>query len=371
MSKLKISGQEGRALVLTLIALAIGCLLIPPFLSYISTNLLASRATEKGMKGLYAADAGVEYAIRRIKDGECPEGTPFDTPTLVNGMPVTVTVGTESEGVYKVITSTATNVVDGSSTTIVSYVSLNTLDFAWLFDSAITSPGDVTLKPGTVITGNVTYGGSITGEENITEPYSATLDSSLQAKWPTAEELSALYHKDVEGCDYLENTIDLKDTSSIGPMYRDGNLDIISSEENATAVLSGTVHVTGDLDVGKTNKDFTLDLNGQTIFVEGTIDVGGKCTISGSGCIIAIGDIFFLPKIESSPDDFLFIMSLDGTSTIQPDGDLCGAVAGDTEVELKPGCSLTWGGLTGGADELNFPAGSSGTFKIHTYNINP
>jgi len=66
MSKLKLSAQEGRALALTLIALAVGCLLIPPFLSYISTNLLASHATEEGMREQYAADAGVEYAVWKL-----------------------------------------------------------------------------------------------------------------------------------------------------------------------------------------------------------------------------------------------------------------------------------------------------------------
>ena len=357
MSKLKLSAQEGRALALTLIILAIGCLLIPPFLAYISTNLFASYATEEGMKEQYAADAGVEYAIRRIKDGECPEGTPFDTPTLVNGMPVTVTVGTESEGVYKVITSTATNVVDGSSTTIVSYVSLNTLDFTWLFDSAITSPNEVTLQPNTEVSGTIT----------------CPLDPGQN--WPETDDLSNFYFEQVEGLDpYPDDIIDVAsgteaDPYLIGPLYYVGDLlQIQSSTADATAVLTGTIYVAGDLNIGGP-KEFTLDLNGQTIYVEGDIDIGGKCTITGSGIIIAEGDVVFAPSIESNPDDFVFVMSIEGTLFMLPLNDFFGSLAGDVEVQLQPGSSVTW---TDWSDEgLNWLDGSSGDLEIRTYSINP
>ncbi len=96
MSKLKLSAQEGRALALALVALAIGCLLIPPFLSYISTNLFASIATEEGMKEQYAADAGVEYVVwKLLKDPNFRESLrwsdednpiPVDMPTSVNAI---------------------------------------------------------------------------------------------------------------------------------------------------------------------------------------------------------------------------------------------------------------------------------------------
>lgn len=98
----KLSAQEGRALALTLIALAIGCLLIPPFLSYISTNLIASYVTEEGMKEQYAADAGVEYAVWKLindrnflelvswSDEEHPVSV--DMPTSVNDIELAVSV---------------------------------------------------------------------------------------------------------------------------------------------------------------------------------------------------------------------------------------------------------------------------------------
>jgi len=107
MSKLKLSAQEGRALALTLIVLAVGCLLVPPFLAYISTNLLACRATEEGMKEQYASDAGVEYGIGKLAhDPSFLESmltvgatSTLTLPTPVNNIsPITVTVtnsGTE------------------------------------------------------------------------------------------------------------------------------------------------------------------------------------------------------------------------------------------------------------------------------------
>jgi len=102
MSKLKLSAQEGRALIMALIVLAVGTLLIPPFLAYIGTNLLASRATEEGMKEQYAADAGVEYVAWKLaKDVDFLELAMHYTITnplsvdmpAVNGIALTLTVG--------------------------------------------------------------------------------------------------------------------------------------------------------------------------------------------------------------------------------------------------------------------------------------
>lgn len=100
MSKLKLSAQEGRALALTLIVLAVSCLLIPPFLAYISTNLLACRATEEGMKEQYAADAGVEYAMWKLANDPnfvetvrlSTNPVTVDPPTSINNIIVTVEV---------------------------------------------------------------------------------------------------------------------------------------------------------------------------------------------------------------------------------------------------------------------------------------
>ena len=121
MPKLKVSAQEGRALIMALIVLAVGALLIPPFLAHISTNLAATRATEKGLKEQYAADSGIEYALLQLKNGITTSQNPYTYTINNKGVGVTWGLYIISPTIY-VITSTATSVVDESSTTIVSYV---------------------------------------------------------------------------------------------------------------------------------------------------------------------------------------------------------------------------------------------------------
>lgn len=357
----KLSAQDGRALILTLIILGIGVLLIPPFLAYISTNLLASRVTEEGLKEQYAADSGIEYALWQLQHGVFTGTTSYG----LNNKAVDVAWGLHSGDAYQ-ITSTARG-GDGSRTTIEAYVSLNVLDFGWLFGSAITSPGQVIIQPGSVVIGGVRcYTGTLENKGTIDywETYPTT------ETWPSAERLSRFYKNQVPISNpYPANNIDVKNTNHINPLYRVGDLNIISSLKNATGVLSGTVYVAGNLNVGMTNQDFKLDLNGQTIYAEGAINFGTKCTIRGSGCIIAQGNIQFQPHVDSDPNDFVFIMSTGGTSTIQPGDSLYGAIAGSATVQLQPNCFLELTDLPAGG--LNFPDGDVGGLRIHSYNINP
>jgi len=142
MSKLKLSAQEGRALALTLVALAIGCLLIPPFLSYISTNLLACRATEEGMKEQYAADAGVEYGI-----GKLARDPTFLESMLTVGATATLTLPTPVNNMSPTITVANTGTEYRAEGTFSSYVMwANSTECHWGIDatsSSQTYKGDV------------------------------------------------------------------------------------------------------------------------------------------------------------------------------------------------------------------------------------
>lgn len=64
-----IKGEKGQALPIVLVLMLVGGLLIAPSLSYASTSLNAGQVVEKNVNGLYAADAGVEYALWHIVDG--------------------------------------------------------------------------------------------------------------------------------------------------------------------------------------------------------------------------------------------------------------------------------------------------------------
>jgi len=343
----KLIGQEkGQALIIVLVLMLLGGLIITPMLGYMGTGLKAGQVYENKTHELYAADAGVEYAIWQLKHGGL-EATPPEF--TLNGKTVNVTIEDKGQSVYKV-TSVATS-ADGSKTTIVSY--LSALDFSSFFDNAVTSGGAVDNK------------GDIFPPESVVEYYTGD--------WPSADVLSEFYLGQLDvGAPFAGSTIDIEDYPTIlpsGPVYRQGDLEIINTgTAGAVGVLNETVYVTGNLDIAVTNQALTLDLKNQTIFVEGNINLGTKCTIIGSGCIIAVGDIDFSPDIDSSLDDFIFVMSIEGTVLMHPGADFYGAIAGNVEVTLQPGCTLTLTGApTDGDGGLNFPTGGSETLEILTW----
>jgi hypothetical protein len=103
--------------------------------------------------------------------------------------------------------------------------------------------------------------------------------------------------------------------------------------------LEGTVYVTGNLGIGDAPeaKDFTLNLNGQTVFCDGDIYITGKTDIIGSGSIIAKGDIHFEPNFTSS-DGYVLLLALEGNLEFWPTGDFTGFVmSADGQVDFKPG----------------------------------
>lgn len=78
-----------------LVALVLGSLVIVPSASYVSTNVRARNMLEENVKGLYAAESGVEYAMWWLLNGwggsdnqdAFPAG-PVTLPYLINGMTV-------------------------------------------------------------------------------------------------------------------------------------------------------------------------------------------------------------------------------------------------------------------------------------------
>jgi len=162
--------------------------------------------------------------------------------------------------------------------------------------------------------------------------------------------------------------------AEIPALYRDidqGLLIKSSADIELEATLTGTVYVAGENSLLKIGgpKDFTLDLAGNTIYCEGDIDIFDKCTIKGSGCIIAEGDVFFGPNMYTDPgqedEDFVFIMSIYGQTKLQPSGDFSGTVAGYLDVLGQPGGTLNWWGVNPG--DLNIPLYNMA--EINTYNI--
>jgi hypothetical protein len=252
-----------------------------------------------------------------------------------------------------------------SDTTVDSVVYLSSR-YSGFLDNAITSLGDVTLYPDTFVHGNVQYNGELYNKGEIDgEEITDEID------WPNTEEWLQFYLSQVTSpppppmpAPDPGPAIDLIDYPvgvPIGPFYRNGNLSIDNTGEPTTAQLKNgeVIYVTGDLSFEQPGaaKEYWIDMNWATIFVEGSIDFPpGHVGLKGSGCIIAIGDINFQPQMEHTEDNYILVCSLEGFTLFHPQGDFYGSIAGLAYCDLHPTGSLWWTPAPGG---LNLPGSVS------------
>jgi hypothetical protein len=382
-----------------------------------STGLIAGQVYEKKTAELYAADAGVEDAFWKIQNevdelpwpGRCGNYTTWTYPEegqpewIVNGKNVTVTIEfvNDVNGVtYRVISKATAN---GSGTQIEAYIAGTPRydDYSGLLDQVITVNEDL---EGNTLTQFENELGKVdirypTGCEECAEIYNyedippgcegcGAVYNYDDEFWPSSKDLSDWYLEDVENemTYYGDTKIDLKGSdfppgpiyidvnnepvgspSELGPLYvRDGGLDIINSATNspATLTLGGTLYITGNTFIdGKEKGPLNLNLNKQTIFVESdsthsenALWITQKVTIQGPGVIIAVGDIYFAPTGDVGDEENpVFILSLEGTVTLQPSGTFYGAIAGNVYVDVSSGHLPTVYYPTEGFGELNFP----------------
>ena len=286
---------------------------------------------------------------------------------------VTITLVSNVTFTYRVV-SIATG--DGSGTQIDAYIIGTSKygDYSSILDQVITSQGDLNEKDIEKVTINYTE-----GHEPV-EYYGGL--------WPMANDLADWYWEDVkDGTHYYGDTeIDLRGNScppgpiyingeavdcpsGLGPLYIDGKLTVDNSvNPAATLTLNDTLYITGDTIIEPT-KDLIIDLNGHTIFVESdsikppdskeALYIKGKCGVKGPGVIIAVGDIYFEPNIEAGMTEPIFILSVDGTTTLKPSSSFYGAIAGGVEVEVFSGADPTiiYPEEEGWYEGFNFPIG--------------
>jgi hypothetical protein len=360
-----IRDEKGQTLILVLILLAVGALIIAPLLNYMGTGLISGEVYDKKTDELYAADAGAEDAVWKIQNQVdevyylyCGQGnhTLSYNITDVNGKSVAVTIAYVDSKTYRV-ESTATG--DGSGTEIDAYITGKSRygDFSGMLNHVVTTQGIIDEQ------GKV-YLNPPSGPSGPVENYTGD--------WPTAEDLEGFYGQNLTGAQhyYSDTTIDLEGNSTtLGPLYVAGKLTIKNSDNSKTPTLTltGTIYVTGDTQIGYgTSQNFhmTLNLNGNAIFVASNstgsgseaLKIGDNCDIEGLGVIVAIGDIYFKPKSQIATDP-VFVLSALGTTRLQPQGDIYGAVAGSVEVGLQPGTSITYPAGGFGSSDLNFPTG--------------
>ena len=98
---LKLKREQGKSLPAALITLAVGSLLLTPFVSFVSTRALGSRAAESNLETQYTADAGIEFSIwslhndttfRSLVDNNLGTPQTLSFPGSLNGATPTLTV---------------------------------------------------------------------------------------------------------------------------------------------------------------------------------------------------------------------------------------------------------------------------------------
>jgi len=363
--------EKGAAMVVALILLLISGLIAAPLLSHMGSGLLTGEVYETRTAELYAADAGVEDAVWKINNQVdevkylyCGGGNhsysypePGDPPFELNGESVAVTitwVNNTTNGATYLVESTATG--NNSRTKIDAYITATQVsaDYANLLENIVISQNET----------------DIAKQVTLVYPPDHGIVENYTGDWPTAEVLAEFYWEDVKDTTpYGSDIIDLNGNNmNLGPLYVDGPLNIRNSKSKTfpTLTLTGTLYVTGDTVIGTTDQNFALDLNGNTIFVSSNtsgnkkaLSFGGSDRVSliGPGAIIAVGDVYFQPKVDTGMADPIFVLSVVGTTQMQPSGIFYGALCGSVEVIVQPGNkpTITYpeGGF-GGAG-LNFP----------------
>jgi len=338
--------QNGQVLIIMLIVLALGGIILAPTLNHAATSIKHQQLIETDALELYAADSGIDYALFKLSNGEIA----IDAYSL-DGKTVSVSITDQGDGSY-LITSTATT-AGVSDTTIRTGVSSSGGGFAFLFDSAITSPGTVDLKNKSYVTGNITCPDEPTGNGDYDDD--AWVSDPVE-QWPESQAFIDFYYDQVDeltpedGYTFDCSSGTLENPASLGPLYVDGNLTINGS---GVLELGGIVYVTGNVIV---YNGCTIMLNGQTVFAGGYIEFKNGCIFLGEGCIICVGDLIFKTNGETAPDGFIFLMSIEGMVEVMNGDNIYGCIAGEIEVELKNGCDLTWKAAPTGEGDLNFPS---------------
>ena len=356
-----IRGEKGHGLELVLTLLGVGGLVLAPTLGLMSTGLLAGQAYEQKTDELYAADAGIEDAVWKIQNqvaevqGLMPCYPEYSyNMSEVNGRSVEVTITYVTNMTYRVDSIASFN---GSATRVEAYIAGESVygDYGDLMEHVLISPGPINVAKKVVV--------------DPPDPYPEDehgVYADYPGDWPPVWQLEAFYgaqvedgiqctgytQLDLDGNDCPTGPIYINDEavncpSGLEPLYVDGPLDILNSGTDAALTLNGTMYVTGDTSIGATSGDMILDLNGQTIFVSSNttgnqkaLVIGGKCIVKGPGILIAIGDIEFKPKSQAGEEEGggpVFVMSVYGTTTLQPSGTVYGAIAGGIEVYVQQG----------------------------------
>jgi hypothetical protein len=394
--------EQGSVFITALIILIFGSLVLGPLLSYIGTGINTSKVFEEEVAEYYDADAGIEEAILQLQndfEGIIDNGTgtidgyPFKG--IINGMfwkdvngngtyigeeedelvspysPVMFTLLDSPNGngvevllqgigdtlTYLVISeSPADGTVDSdledptwTGTRIEAFVNDITIDLTDIMENVITGKGTDSI---TILPEGSDYVQPEPPDEHAPEEYTGG--------WPDPDDVIRAFEILIknEATEYGSDTLELTGDLSIDePFYHDGPLTISSDDKGNVLTLNADMYITGQTVLGG-SKEWDLILNGHTIFIESpleappkpALEIEGDVTLtniegvdgSGSGAIIAIGDIYFEPNMDTSADDYIFIMSVSGKTEMQPNGNFYGTLAGEAVVTRQGTATINW-----------------------------
>jgi hypothetical protein len=123
------NGEKGQALPIAMLALAIGSLVVVPFLSHAGGSLISSRVHGEVMAEQSASDAGVEHAIWSLTQGtlakqftKSGDQISYQLGETLNGYSTTVTVTANATAQGGTIGDIANTVIDSLQYDTASYI---------------------------------------------------------------------------------------------------------------------------------------------------------------------------------------------------------------------------------------------------------
>jgi hypothetical protein len=240
-------GQRGASLPFALVAMAVGVLLVIPFLGYLATSYKSTRAAEENFREEYTSDAGVEYAIHKLGDPSLQE-------TLVNKKRTPETLGFP-QPVNTIVPTVEVVCVEAEP------IAADWNWTLWVSDTLTIE------KNNTEISGDVRCS-ELIDEKDDTIFHGEVITDDVTTDWPvtwelanfelgSSEVLTEVVEADDDGeyhfHDYSESTwdgthwvVDSADDLPVGVHYYPGNLEIIDNNQTwvtVTVVASGTISV--------------------------------------------------------------------------------------------------------------------------------
>jgi hypothetical protein len=303
--------QKGYALPAALVVLLLGSLIIVPSLALMNTSLNKNRVIDEEDMSIYAADAGIQYALWHMQpeyegDFELPEEgeeESLDFPEVLNNRSVYVTISNEGEQLYEV-TSLSVN-SEGETKEIKSYVSLIPASDGTkgLFDYAASSlDGDIKLTGSSLIKsdplgdGDVYANGGdviLTGSSVIDGDATATGDIDYPG-WHTGAITGVKTPYDTNPPDPPEIDIDGYINETLAYSC-DDIPDAVSSWSNPAGEYLDPIRVIVDMQISGTGtwtfydrvcigRDLKISGSTEVIF-KGPVSVGRDVQITGTGTV--------------------------------------------------------------------------------------